>query len=133
MAAGTRVLPHAGPTNLRLRLQLPIRVHQNDNSRMRVGLQGWRSWTMNESFVFDESCEHEVEVNGNEPRTVLLVDFSNPLLLSEKDYLSVSMRLPYDDGQSSSKLQAEMIEAAEEWNQAQSRWKLQHHQLLADL
>ena len=51
MAPGTRVLPHAGPTNLRLHLQLPIRVQEQGGSRMRVGSQGWRTWKVNESFV----------------------------------------------------------------------------------
>jgi hypothetical protein len=125
MAPGTRVLPHAGPTNLRLRLQLPIRVHQQSSSRMRVGSQ-WRTWKVNESFVFDESCEHEVEVGGNLPRTVLLMDFANPLLLSPRDYVSVAMRLTFTDGLSETALQAETLEAEKEWNEVQARWQQIH-------
>ena len=131
MAPGTRVLPHAGPTNLRLRLQLPIRVHEQDDSRMRVGAQGWRSWTANESFVFDESCEHEVEI-GNGARTVLLVDFANPLLMSVQDYTSLAVRVTggdgmsgSGDGMSGSALLDATREAEKEWQQAQAHWQLQ--------
>jgi aspartyl/asparaginyl beta-hydroxylase (cupin superfamily) len=123
MAPGTRVLPHAGPTNLRLRLQLPIRVHEQDDSRMRVGAQGWRTWTANESFVFDESCEHEVEI-GSDARTVLLVDFANPLLMSVQDYTSLAVRVTGGDVVSGSALAATR-EAAKEWQQAQAHWQLQ--------
>lgn len=128
MAPGTRVLPHAGPTNLRLRLQLPLRVHERGGSRMRVGSQGWRTWTANESFVFDESCEHEVEVGGQEgdARTVLLLDFANALLQSQQDYASVAMRLVPADGLSDDELQAESREAEREWGQVQQRWRLLH-------
>ena len=126
IASGTHVLPHAGPTNLRLRLQLPIRLQQAGNSRIRVGLQGWRTWTMGESFVFDESCEHEVRVIGSEPRTVLLVDFANPLLLEQQDYLNVAMRVSEADRQSDIGHQAaDTVRAAEEWNQAQAHWRAQ--------
>jgi len=117
IASGTHVLPHAGPTNLRLRLQLPIRLQHAGRSRMRVGAQGWRTWTAGEAFVFDESCEHEVLVEASQPRTVLLLDFANPLLLQQQHYLNTAMRLaeePQGD--------ALMLQAAEEWNQTQTRW-----------
>jgi hypothetical protein len=124
MAPGTRVLPHAGPTNLRLRLQLPLRVQEHGDSRMRVGSQGWRTWTANESFVFDESCEHEVQVGGSEPRTVLLLDFANALLRSQQDYVSVAMRLDTADGLGDDTFGAESREAVLEWQQVQQRWQL---------
>jgi hypothetical protein len=123
MTPGTRVLPHAGPTNLRLRLQLPIRVHEHGSSRIRVASHGWRTWTTNQSFVFDESCEHEVEVGGALPRTVLLVDFANPLLVSKQDYVSVALRLASSDGLDDQVLQAHALEAANEWEQAQAHWQ----------
>lgn len=123
MTPGTRVLPHAGPTNLRLRLQLPIRVHEHGNSRIRVASHGWRTWSVNQSFVFDESCEHEVEVGGALARTVLLVDFANPLLVSKQDYVSVALRLARGDGLDDQVLQAHALEAASEWEQAQAHWQ----------
>lgn len=95
---------------------------------MRVGSQGWRTWKVNESFVFDESCEHEVEVNGSVPRTVLLVDFANPLLLSPRDYVSVAMCLTCTDGLSETALQAETLEAEKEWKEVQARWQQMKHE-----
>ena len=135
MAPGTRVLPHAGPTNLRLRLQLPVRVHEQGCSRMRVALQSWRTWTANQSssFVFDESCEHEVEVDGSEARTVLLVDFANPLLASQQDYMSLALRLTRNDGLHEIVPDAEMHDAAKEWQQAQAHWVLQRRADNAEL
>ena len=117
IASGTHVLPHAGPTNLRLRLQLPIRLQHAGRSRMRVGAQGWRTWTAGEAFVFDDSCEHEVLVEASHPRTVLLLDFANPLLLQQQHYLNTAMRLAEEP-----QMDALMLEAAEEWNQTQARW-----------
>jgi hypothetical protein len=123
MAPGTRVLPHAGPTNLRLRLQLPLRVSEHSGTRMRVGSQGWRLWAANESFVFDESCEHEVEVADSDTRTVLLLDFANALLQSQQDYTSVAMRLPPASAPSDDAMQADFREAEREWRETQQRWQ----------
>ena len=133
MSPGTRVLPHAGPTNLRLRLQLPLRLHRQGDARMRVAPWGWRTWTANESFVFDESCEHEVEVGGSGGRTVLLVDFANSLLSSQEDYMSVAMRLTHDDGLSDQVFQADSLVAAQEWTQVQQRWRLRREARDAEL
>ena len=40
--------------------------------------------------MFDESCEHEVRIpkSASFDRIVLIADFANPFLKSEKDYLS---------------------------------------------
>ncbi len=55
-----QVLPHTGPTNLRLRAQVGLVVPPGEGARFRVADAGWRPWTQGASFVFDESCEHEV-------------------------------------------------------------------------
>jgi hypothetical protein len=78
--------------------------------------------------VFDESCEHEVEVNGGVPRTVLLVDFANPLLLSPRDYVSVAMRLTCTHELSETALEAETLDAEKEWKEVQARWQEMRHE-----
>jgi hypothetical protein len=102
---------------------------------MRVASQGWRAWTANQSssFVFDESCEHEVEVDGSEPRTVLLVDFANPLLVSQQDYMSMALRLDGNDGLRDTAPAAEAQDAAKEWQQAQAHWVLHRQAANAEL
>lgn len=96
MDAGTHVLPHAGPTNGRLRmhcaLQAPGRKsgEPGNAAHLRVG-QERRPWKAGSCFVFDESCEHEVFVERDiaDVRAVLIVDFANPLLLNESDFVAM--------------------------------------------
>ena len=65
---------------------------------MQVGTD-FMTWSHDECFVFDESCEHAVFVpqNMSSIRVVLIVDFANPLLLHKKDYLE-GIYLPDDLG-----------------------------------
>ena len=84
---GTRIRPHTGPRNDRLRLHCTILSPRNA-AKIRVGPRIWRYYNNSNSnveeecFVFDESCEHEVifETNDSIPRIVLIVDFVNPSL-----------------------------------------------------
>jgi hypothetical protein len=60
MARGTHVLPHAGPTNARVRVHCGLRVPpRGSNARMRVGDVNI-SWAAGECFAWSEGCEHEV-------------------------------------------------------------------------
>ena len=54
---------------------------------MQVG-KDFMTWSKDECFIFDESCEHAVFVpeNMSSIRVVIIVDFANPLLMNEKDY-----------------------------------------------
>jgi len=91
MLPGTRVRPHAGPTNGRLRMHCTLMVPPEPGvAQIRVGGE-WKSWQEGECLVFDESCEHEVKIaaTASTPRVVLIVDFANPFLVSEDEYLSV--------------------------------------------
>jgi len=77
ISGNTRIPPHAGPTNSRLRAHLGLIVPKKGEVSMRVGNEtvGWKpgKWT-----VIDDSFEHEVVNNGNSPRLILLVDFRHP-------------------------------------------------------
>lgn len=89
MQPGTHVRPHAGPTNARLRMHCGVHVPPEPFSGwLRVGTAS-TSWQDGQCFVFDESCEHEVHIPSEapHPRTVLILDFANPLLDSVTDYL----------------------------------------------
>lgn len=76
---GTRIPPHAGPTNTRLRAHLGLVVPKGglDKLNIRVGNQtvGWKlgKWT-----IIDDSFEHEIINDSGEARLILLVDFRHP-------------------------------------------------------
>lgn len=72
---GTRISPHCGPTNSRLRANLGLRVPQG--AHIRVGSEE-RYWKDGAVLVFDESYEHEIWHNGTEFRLVLIVDLWHP-------------------------------------------------------
>lgn len=86
MSPGTRVQPHCGPTNNRLRMHCAIAIPEGEVWLKVKNVTN--TWREGECFVFDESCEHEVTHRGNGPRVVLLVDFANPDLGSLEDYLA---------------------------------------------
>ena len=77
ISGNTRIPPHAGPTNSRLRAHLGLIVPKKGEVKMRVGNKtvGWKpgKW-----IIIDDSFEHEVVNNGNGPRLILLVDFRHP-------------------------------------------------------
>ncbi|WP_229402861.1 aspartyl/asparaginyl beta-hydroxylase domain-containing protein [Micromonospora okii] len=74
---GTRILPHCGGSNGRLRVHLGVRVPEG--ARMRVGDETL-TWADGRCLVFDDSFEHEVWHDGDHPRVVLLMDVSHPEL-----------------------------------------------------
>ena len=99
MASETVVRPHAGPTNARLRahctVQLPPPAAVQE-MWMRVGTVS-QVWTNGTCFVFDESCEHQVVFRASKQtaeehrRVVLIVDFANPFLAAEKDFVAAHL------------------------------------------
>jgi aspartate beta-hydroxylase len=74
---GTLILPHCGFSNARLRVHLPLRAAAG--ARLRVGDQ-WLTWEDGRCLVFDDSFEHEVRHDGDQPRLVLLLDMFHPAL-----------------------------------------------------
>jgi hypothetical protein len=78
MRAGTHIRAHRGPTNLRLRCHLAIKVPDGDCA-IRVGDEV-RQWVEGECLVFDDYLEHEAWNHANDDRIVLIVDMWHPAL-----------------------------------------------------
>ncbi len=72
---GSRVAPHLGPTNVRLRCHLGLEVP--DGCGLRVGgvTAGWQE---GRCIVFDDSFSHEVWNDGDRRRLVLVLDLWHP-------------------------------------------------------
>ena len=76
MRAGTHIVAHRGPTNLRLRCHLGIDVPSGDCA-IRVGDET-REWEEGRCLVFDDFFEHEAWNHTREDRIVLIVDLWHP-------------------------------------------------------
>jgi aspartate beta-hydroxylase len=76
MRGGTHIHPHRGPTNLRVRCHLAIKVPDGDCA-IRVGDET-RRWEEGRCLVFDDYFEHEAWNHTHEDRIVLIVDLWHP-------------------------------------------------------
>jgi aspartate beta-hydroxylase len=81
LAPNTIVAPHRGPTNIRLRCHLGIKIPSGcglsvDNVT--------RSWEVGRCIVFDDSYTHAVWNSSDEDRIVLIVDLWHPELSEEE-------------------------------------------------
>jgi aspartate beta-hydroxylase len=76
LSPGTHIKAHRGPTNLRLRCHLGIRIPRGDCG-LKVGGET-RIWEEGRCIVFDDSLEHEAWNHTTEPRIVLIIDFWHP-------------------------------------------------------
>jgi len=90
---GTRIVPHCGGTNARLRVHLGLRVPEGP--RLRVGDQTL-TWQEGRCIVFDDSFEHEVWHDGDQPRVVLLMDVNHPDLTDARLDALLAGRQSYD-------------------------------------
>ena len=98
LSRGAHVLPHAGPSNARLRMHCTLRLFSAGSgaASLRVGMTTVQ-WEHGRCFLFDESFEHEVTTTTevaassamdggqgfvDDVRAVLIVDIANPLLAS---------------------------------------------------
>ena len=95
LSGKSKIRPHFGPMNLRLRIHLPLIVpctsfpdrttttkkpaETNDRilCGLRVGTQT-RQWIPGKAIVLDDSYEHEVWNDTESPRVILLVDIWHP-------------------------------------------------------
>eukprot|EP00793_Prasinoderma_coloniale_P006957 PRCOL_00001789-RA len=75
LTPGSRLRAHCGSTNVRLTCHLGLQVPEG--CHIRCGGE-WRQWCEGEAMVFDDSFEHQVEHNGDQPRIVLLINFFHP-------------------------------------------------------
>lgn len=73
---GTHIKAHLGPTNVRLRCHLGIKVPAGDCG-LKVGGQALR-WQEGRCIVFDDHLEHESWNFTGEPRIVLIIDLWHP-------------------------------------------------------
>jgi len=77
LAPRTRIPPHTGVANTRLVCHLPLIVPPNCGFRCGATTREWR---IGESFVFDDTIEHEAWNDSDELRVVLIVDLWAPAL-----------------------------------------------------
>jgi hypothetical protein len=76
MRGSTHIEAHRGPTNLRVRCHLALKVPDGDCA-IRVG-EETRAWREGECLVFDDYFEHEAWNHTDEKRVVLIVDMWHP-------------------------------------------------------
>lgn len=85
--SGTDITPHYGPTNVRIRCHLGLKVSDPDMSYITVGGEKG-SWEAGKCLLFDDSFLHDVHHTDLEQqaRAVLLIDLWHPdLTQTEKD------------------------------------------------
>jgi aspartate beta-hydroxylase len=81
--AKTRIPPHTGVTNTRLIVHLPLVIPPGCGFRVGASRREWRE---GESFVFDDTLEHEAWNDSDVPRAVLIFDIWSPYLTAmERD------------------------------------------------
>lgn len=82
LRSGTHITAHRGPTNMRLRCHLAIKVPQGDCA-IRVG-NDVRRWQEGQCMVFDDHFEHEAWNRTEDDRIVLVIDMWHPGLSSSE-------------------------------------------------
>jgi len=81
LRAGAKIPPHTGLINSRLICHLPLVVP--DHCGFRVGNET-REWVEGETWVFDDTIEHEAWNNSGKNRYVLIFDIEQPAMTSEE-------------------------------------------------
>lgn len=89
LVPGTHLNAHCGPTNTRLRCHLGLEIP--DGCRLRVG-EETRGWREGRCIVFDDSFEHEVWIEADRPRVVLIVDLWHPELNAAERWALTEIR-----------------------------------------
>lgn len=107
LAGKSRIKPHVGPMNLRLRVHLPLVVPMDAPRRsdgierpacgLRVGDQV-REWEVGKALVLDDSYEHEVWNDASDPRVLLLLDLWHPDVRPE-ERIRIRKMFDYAKGQ----------------------------------
>jgi aspartyl/asparaginyl beta-hydroxylase (cupin superfamily)/Tfp pilus assembly protein PilF len=77
LKAGSHIPAHTGVTNVRSVVHLPLIVP--NGCEFRVGGET-RRWVEGQSFVFDDTIEHEAWNRSDKDRAVLIIDVWNPYL-----------------------------------------------------
>ena len=84
LSPGTRVTPHYGPTNKKLRIHLPLIVPPDGKAWLRVA-DDVVVLEKGKVVIFDDSHEHEAaNDHPSQPRVVLVMDIWHPDLSNEE-------------------------------------------------
>ena len=81
LAPHTRVAPHTGPTNMRVRIHLGIDIPPDCG--MKVADET-RSWTVGRCLAFDDAFPHAVWNDSDRERIVLVLDVWHPDLSDDE-------------------------------------------------
>jgi len=77
---GKYIPPHKGPFKGCLRYHLGLKIPK-DNENCYIKVDGINyHWQEGEALVFDDTYEHSVYNNTNEPRIILFIDIERPLM-----------------------------------------------------
>ncbi|MGD9648581.1 MAG: aspartyl/asparaginyl beta-hydroxylase domain-containing protein, partial [Pirellulales bacterium] len=90
----THIPAHTGSANIRLIAHLPLILPAN--CRFRVGADT-REWRMGQSWVFDDTIEHEAWNDSDEVRVILIFDVWNPHLSDVERTLVTEMMLALNE------------------------------------
>ncbi len=90
----TRIPPHTGVANFRLVVHLPLVLPPGCG--FRVGSET-REWRIGESWVFDDTIEHEAINDSDQIRVVLIWDTWHPALTPVERRLISAMNAALDD------------------------------------
>lgn len=99
LAPRTQIKAHCGPTNLRWTAHLGLVIPDSAaDCQIRVK-HTWHSWKLGKILLFDDSYEHEVRNDTDEPRVVLLIRLWHPDLLKVQQgfFLSEAMARKEED------------------------------------
>ena len=88
LKAGKRIPPHAGVTNTRSTVHLPLIVP--GQCAFRVGGET-RDWVEGEALVFDDTIEHEAWNDSASDRVILILDTWNPHLSDHERAMIVKL------------------------------------------
>jgi aspartate beta-hydroxylase len=81
LAPRTKVAPHRGPTNVRVRCHLGLEVPAGCGVRVGGVVRGWEE---GRCIVFDDSFTHEAWNDSDRRRTVLILDLWHPDLSEDE-------------------------------------------------
>jgi aspartate beta-hydroxylase len=81
LAPGTRVAPHCGPTNMRIRVHLGIDIPPGCGIRAGGVTTAWET---GRCIALDDSYPHEVWNGGDRARIVLVADVWHPDLSDDE-------------------------------------------------
>ena len=100
MGAGSKIQPHYGPCNIRIRVHFPLIVPEGDVG-IEVGGEKLK-WEVGKPLIFDDTYEHCVWNNTKGNRVILLFDLWHPGL-DEDEIIAIKDMFGYAERQGWSK------------------------------